>query len=203
MRKILIIVLIAILVAGLTAIVLSGMQIGGINLSSVKGIMDANKQLDDKISRLNTSISTDYVAANSNLEASLKKLQTSKEKYQETVTFSTEEEIKAANQKEKYEIGYLWTKIGLYATKNKIVMQANVSRGSTDGLYNISFTAVGEYIAISEFIYAIENDSTLGFKIEDFSLAPYNGSLASGSNLQATFSTRNIAIDKDSLNNAN
>ena len=54
--------------------------------------------------------------------------------------------------------------------------------------YNLRFTATGSYISITDFISAIENDSTLGFKIEEFRMVP------SGSDLQATFVCKDIAI---------
>lgn len=198
MRKILISALIILLIVIFALMVASGINIGKFKIASVSEVIQENENLDNDIKKLNSTIETDYVSAKSNLDASFKKLQTSKQKYQDTIRYSTEEEIKAANQSEKYEIGYLWTKIGLYATKNNAVMQANVSSGSVPGLYNISFTALGEYISISEFIYAIEDDSKLGFKIEDFTLSP----TTDNDKLQATFVIRNVPIDSDSLTEA-
>ena len=195
MRRLLITALILILITILALMASNGLSIGKWRVASIKEIIEENQKLDKDIENLNSAIEIDYVTAKSNLDASIKKLETSKQKYQDTIRYSTEEEIKAANQSEKYEIGYLWTKIGLYATKNDVVMQANVTAGSVSGLYNISFTVTGEYISISEFIRAIENDSNLGFKIEDFSMSPNTNS----KNLKSTFIIRNIAIDKDSL----
>ena len=197
MRKLLILVLIIILLAALGIMLTSGIAIGSFEIPSIKKIIDENKDLDTKIAELNTAIENDYASARTSLDTSVKTLESEKQKYQDTITYSTEEEIKAANQTEEYEISYLWTKIGLYATNNNVTIQANVSSGTVAGLYNISFTARGEYISISEFVYAIENDSTLGFKIEDFALVPY-----SENTLQATFTIRNIAIDEDSLSAA-
>ncbi len=197
MRKLLILVLIIILLAALGIMLTSGIAIGSFEIPSIKKIIDENKDLDTKIAELNTAIENDYASARTSLDTSVKTLESEKQKYQDTITYSTEEEIKAANQTEEYEISYLWTKIGLYATNNNVTIQANVSSGTVAGLYNISFTARGEYISISEFVYAIENDSTLGFKIEDFALVPY-----SENTLQATFIIRNIAIDEDSLSAA-
>ena len=197
MRKLLILVLIIILLAALGIMLTSGIAIGSFEIPSIKKIIDENKDLDTKIAELNTVIENDDASARTSLDTSVKTLESEKQKYQDTITYSTEEEIKAANQTEEYEISYLWTKIGLYATNNNVTIQANVSSGTVAGLYNISFTARGEYISISEFVYAIENDSTLGFKIEDFALVPY-----SENTLQATFIIRNIAIDEDSLSAA-
>ena len=71
-------------------------------------------------------------------------------------------------------------------------MQMDVIKGnsSTQDMYNLKFTATGSYISITDFISAIENDSTLGFKIEEFKMNPSS----SGSDLQATFVCKDIAI---------
>ncbi len=194
MRKILIIVLIIALLAGFCLMIISGISFVGFEIPSIQKIVNDNRDLDMKIADLDNTIKSDYVSAQTALEGSITKLQESKQKYQDTINYSTEDEIKAARQTEKYEIGFIWTKIGMYATKNDIVMKADVSAGTLEGLYNITFTAFGEYISISDFIHAIENDSKLGFRIEDFNLVP------DGENtLKASFTVKNVSIDKDSL----
>ncbi|MCI9365739.1 MAG: hypothetical protein HFJ54_03915 [Clostridia bacterium] len=197
MRKILIILLIVLLFAGLGLMVIQGISIGNFEISDVRGIIEENEGLDEKIAELENLKKEDYEVAKASLNTSYKGLQNSKEKYQDAITYSTEDEIRAASQTEKYKINFLWTKIGFYATKYDVTMQANVSSGSIPGHYNISFTALGEYISISEFIHSIEDDSKLGFRIEDFTLEKY-----SDEKLQATFVIRNVAIDENSLNDA-
>lgn len=197
MRKVLIILLIVLLFAGFGLMVVRGIQVGKFEISDVKGIVEENEGLDAKIADVERANKEEYEVAKASLNTSYKSLQNSKQKYQDAITYSTEEEIKAASQTEKYKIDFLWTKIGLHATENNVVMQANVSAGSIPDQYNISFTASGEYIDISEFVHAIEDDPKLGFRIEEFTLGNY-----SGSKLQASFVIRNIAIDKQSLNDA-
>ncbi len=194
MRKLLLIFLIIILLTGLAILITSGISIASFEIPSVQKIIMDNNDLDNRIAELDKSKKTEYVSAEANLNASVEGLQNSKKRYQDTINYSTEDEIKAANQIEKYKMSYLWTKIGMYATKNNIVIKADVSNGSVTGLYNISFTALGQYLPISEFIYAIEKDSKLGFKIDDFTLVPY-----SEEELQASFTIRNVAIDEESL----
>ena len=71
-------------------------------------------------------------------------------------------------------------------------MQMDVIKGnnSLEDMYDLKFTATGSYISISDFIYAIENDSTLGFKIEEFKMIPSE----SANDLKATFVCKDIAI---------
>ena len=62
----------------------------------------------------------------------------------------------------------------------------------------MKFTATGEYVGITDFIYDIENDSSLGFKIEEFKLLPATTQQSDGkTNLSATFTCKNIAINID------
>ena len=58
-------------------------------------------------------------------------------------------------------------------------------------IHNINFTITGHYIAIINFISAIENDSKLGFRIENFKMVP------GGDDLTATFTARNIRIKNE------
>ncbi len=203
MRKILIIVLIVILLSALGFMLVQGLKIGNWEIFSVKSIMDNNNNLDQELATLSYLIENDYELAKTNLQRSITELKQQKQNYQDKLIFSTEEEIKAANRTEGYKLDYLWTKIGLYATKNNLELKVTVSKvtdGSTSpeqkyDLYDIKFTVNGEYIPISEFIYAIENDSNLGFKIQDFLLKPYSETNI----LQATFSIKNVLLEKKSI----
>ena len=105
---------------------------------------------------------------------------------------STEGDVQAANQIERYEVETLWVKLGNYATSEGAIMRMDIVKGSenAEDTYNLKFTVNGSYISITDFISDIENDTTLGFKIEEFKMAPST----SGQDLQATFVCKNIAI---------
>lgn len=198
MRKVLIMILIIIFVAVFGIMVTSGITLGAFEIPAIEKIVNDNRELDNKIAELASSLDNDHKAALTNLDSSLRKEQASKQKYQDTISYSTEEEIKAASQLEKYEISFLWTKTGLYATEHNVTIKANVSAASIVDLYNISFEATGTYIDITEFVEEIERDPKLGFKIEDFGLVQYS---EEANQLQATFTIRNISINKDTLKN--
>lgn len=197
MRKMLIGLLLISLLAIFAAMVISGFSIGDFTLGhSIQEIINKNDELDSEIVGLSSKIEKEYQIAKSNLDASFKKLQAEKQSYQETVAYTNSEELGDINQTEQYKLDYIWTNIGLYATKNNLIMRADVSNG-TSGVtnqYNIAFSAIGEYLSISEFIYAIEKDPNLGFRIEEFALVPYSENA-----LQATFIIKNIPIDPSSI----
>ncbi len=197
MRKILISILLLALLALFAMMLISGVEVGKFSLGhSIEEIINKNTELDMSISNLNDKIEKEYKLARSNLNLSFDKLQKEKDNYEKLVAYMSSDEVQAANTEERYKLDYLWTKIGVNATKNNLVLKADLSNGSSgvQNQYNISFTAIGEYLSISEFVYAVEKDDTLGFRIEEFALVPY-----SEDKLQATFIIKNISILPESL----
>lgn len=200
MRKILLGLLVAALLVLFGAMVISGVSVGNFTIGrSIQEIITQNDDLDTSIATLSTKIDTNYKNARTDLDTSFTKLQTEKKNYQDMIAFSTPEELMAANQTEEYKLDYLWTNIGRYATSNELIMKADLSYGTSgvSNQYNISITVIGEYLSISEFVYAIEKDPKLGFRIEEFAIIPYSEKA-----LQATFIMKNIAIDPASLSNS-
>ena len=133
----------------------------------------------------------DYKQAVSDVETNAKRLKEEKANYDEMVA-TTDESTGTTSQIEKYEIETLWVRLGNHATSEGVVMQMDVIKGNSSlpDVYNLRFTATGSYISITDFISAIENDSMLGFKIEEFKMNP----MGSGSDLQATFVCKDITI---------
>ena len=184
MKKLLISILIILLLVLCGFAVTKGYNIGG------EAIKEKNEQLDESIGQATKLASTDYPKAISDTEADLKKLTQEKKNYEDMVTISTGDEVKQATQFQKYEIESLWVKIGNHAKSEGVVMKMDLLRGTGDDNYNLNFTVNGSYIGITNFISNIENDSQLGFKIENFSMVPSS----STTDLQATFTCKDITI---------
>ena len=193
MKKILIIILITLLVVLTYLVLFQGMTLGKLNILSVQQIADANVGLSEKIEDANRSITTDYPKAISELNQNTKKLSDSKYEYLDMTSVSSEEEIQQANQELYYSMEFLWDKIGSRATKEGVNVKLELVSGDTSTTTNLKFTITGSYIGITNYISALENDSELGFKIENFKLAP------GGSNLQATFMVRNVYIKAENV----
>lgn len=194
MRKILIMALIVILLLLGYFTIFEGMEILGVEVLSVFGIKDKSELLDIELQKVSTLTSVDRPKAMSELNDSAKQLTIAKEEYNDKILYSSQEEIEKATQEIEYEMEYLWTKIGNHATKNGIVLKFTVAQSSTGvtGKYDLSFVATGRYVSISEFIAALENDSSLNFKIENAKVSPFEGSTE---NLQVTFNVKEIAIN--------
>lgn len=199
MRKLLISVLIIVLFIMAGYMCINGMTIVNLDILGIKQIQAENKKLDDSISVASRLASTDYPTEISNVAKSLKELQKEKENYENLVTISTESDVQAAAKMKKFETEYLWTKIGNYAKKEGVTMKLDFRNSSTgtQGLYDLEFTVTGQYIGIADFIYEVENDDTLGFKIENFKLLP---SQDDTNILVGTFNCKDIAINIDPSN---
>lgn len=191
MKKILILILIALILALTIFTIVSGVELGEITILGIKGIQSENEKLDQKIEEATRLVTVTYPKKISEINSNIQKLEEAKKEYEDMATISTSDEVNAATQISNYKIETLWTTIGIHAKKTGVTINIAVVNGTGgQNSYNLNFTVNGTYINISEFIRSIEDDSTLGFKIEQFSLKPGT----SDSNLQATFVCKNIII---------
>lgn len=198
MRKILIIALIVLLLVTGYFMIFNGLNIMGVQILSVFGIKDKSDALDENLQRVSTLTSVDRPNAMAELNDSAKQLVIAKDEYNDKILYSSEEEIEQATQGIQFEMEYLWTKIGNHATKNGIVLKMEVKQSSSgvQNQYDLHFSATGSYVSISEFIAALENDSSLNFKIENTKVQPFEGNTQ---NLQAEFDVKEISIRIDQI----
>ena len=193
MRKILISILICLLLIGSAFFMVNG--ISNLNIQGVKGLSQKNSQIDKKISDLSNVISVTYVNSEANLKRTANTLQDSKTEYENQAILSNSQDPSYISQLETYDIDYLWTKLGNHARSENVVIKIElVASGSSTNLYNLNFTVTGEYVGITDFIYDIENDSKLGFKIDEFQIGN-----AGDSKLDSTFSCKEIPINVGSI----
>lgn len=197
-----IITIVAVLAFVLTIIfMINGMKIGNMQISSIKQIIQKNEETNQKIEEVAKITNIDYESATQNIEKVSEELKNSEEKYYDLLENSSDGEDKVY-ETEEYDIAYLWTIIGRYATQLDINLGMNVVKSAS--LYNLEFTLKGTYNDISKFITKIENDSELHFRIYDFKLLP-GVKLSGGAEkedtkrLQATFSVKDINLNKESL----
>lgn len=190
MKKLLMLILIGLLLALSIYIGLNGFEVGGIEVLSYKGMQMKNSQLDTKIQEASKLAEKDYRQVLTTVQESSKRLKEAKNDYEEMTSMSSEEDVQVAGQIERYEIEALWVKLGNYATSEGAILKMDIVQGNANDNYNLKFTVNGSYISITDFISDIENDSTLGFQIEEFKMEP---STSAGS-LQATFICKGISI---------
>lgn len=190
MRKILIGILTILLIVMAVLVITKGLTIGNFKILSVKQIIEGNDKLTAEISETEKLIRSNYPTELETLDSTVSSLLAAKEEYQDLADVSTKSEINKATTVETYTVEFLWTILGRHATAEGVYLSYTPTNNS------IKFTVSGDYIPILSFVSAIENDSKLGFRIENFKLIP------GGNNLQATFETRNINIKTEGVNTA-
>ena len=116
-----------------------------------------------------------------------------KQKYLDLASVSTDKEIQDANLEQTYAMEFLWNKVGSYATKEGVTLKWDVSSTGVNNKYTLNFTTTGSYVGVISYIYALENDSDLAFRIENFKMT------ASGENVTATFTVNNVAIKAETV----
>ncbi len=194
MKKLLlsVVIILVFILTGIT--IIKGIQIGNWKILGLLQIKDENNQLDEKIKEATKLASADYEKKMNDLNDEIKKLETEKTNYEDMVTVSTESQIEAANQSYDYLIDFLWIRVENHAKEEGVKMKMELTKSSTgaEGIYNLNFTATGTYIGIAEFITHIEDDTKLGFKIEEFKMKTSSNSTASTSNTTTVENTGNV-----------
>lgn len=190
MRRILIGILTILLIVMAVLVITKGLTIGNFKILSVQQIIEGNDKLTAEISETEKLIGSNYPTELETLDSNVSSLLAAKEEYQDLADVSTKSEINKATTVETYTVEFLWTRLGRHATAEGVYLSYTPTNNS------IKFTVSGDYIPILSFVSAIENDSKLGFRIENFKLIP------GGNNLQATFETRNINIKTEGVNTA-
>lgn len=201
-RKILMGVLTVLLAVLTYFVIANGVSIGSFKALGLKGLKEEDAQIKSKIETASSLTSSQYPSKISELNQNTKNLLSKKEEYTDLTTYSTEDQIQAANELQEYEVEYLWAEVGKYATKEGIKIKMDISNStsanqSADGrkLYDLNFTAEGAYVGISLFLADLEDDSFLDFKIENFALTKGE----STENLKATFVVKDIPIKLENL----
>lgn len=196
MRKILIAILIILLLVLAYFTIFQGISIGTLKILSTKDIIKLNDDLTNKINDANAKIKSDLPNKESELKASVETLLENKEKYYKVANISTETEISKANKEEVYDIEYLWLRVGSHARKEGVNIKMDIKQGNagSSDMKNLTFTVDGKYVGIIDFVSALEDDSELNFRIENFKLVP------SGENLQATFNVTGVRINIENTN---
>lgn len=188
MRKILIGIIFGVFLICSVRIMVYGIE--NVNIYGIYGIQDKNEKVDETINSLSNVISTTYQNTLANEKKAATTLTNSKTEYENQAALSSLNSSSYASQMEKYEIDFLWTKLGNYAKEENVVIKIDVtSNEASSNLYNLGFSVTGNYVNITDFIYDIENDSRLGFRIDDFSMG------MSGNELLATFSCKEISLN--------
>ena len=171
MRKLLLVILSALLIALLVICMKDGFIIGSLEIPSFQGIHDSSEVLTKRIEEAENK-EVEYNTQVKQLSTNMEALAKAKSSYLDLVSISSANQIQEATQSRVYAIEYLWSRVGNHATKNGVTIKMDVESSSIGGTEykNLNFTANGEYLAMTNFISEIENDTTLDFTIDEFDM---------------------------------
>ena len=192
MRKLLISILLILLIVMTVLCVKNGINIGPLHVLGITQIQDANGELTRKISEAK-STNDNYANKLTEIKDVITNLGTARQEYLQTINVSTESEIREATQTKNYTIEYLWSQVGNHATKEGVTINFEIVSGVDENINNLQFTVSGNYLAITNFITELENDSTLQFTIDEFSMTQN----------QCTFVVRDVYIKKETTTSTN
>lgn len=184
MRKVLISILFILIIVMVALCIKDGINIGPLQVLGVEGINNKNEELTQKINEAKTA-NENYTTMLNKLKQDIESLTKSKEECLSLINISTESQLQEATQTKNYTIEYLWSRVGNHATQEGVKIRMDITSGT---IYrNLKFTVTGNYLAITNFITSLENDSTLEFTIDDFSMTQN----------ECTFTVKNVKVQQE------
>lgn len=200
MRKYVLILILIILAILCFALMFFGFKIGNLKINSYKDVVSISSEKNKLLSELNYKNITEFNEKQKALLNAVKEYNSKKASYDDLVSKGKITDSNIYNSMDLYDVDFLWTTIGNYATEKNVTLQFDVSKSATATsisseyiMCDLNFTITGEYIAITDFIYSIEGDDKLNFEISNFLLEK------GGENLQATFVVKEIPLNSKNL----
>lgn len=192
MRKVLLGLITIILFVFSIYIVVYGIELGSLEVDGVPAISEENDILESKIQSASKLKNSDYPQATALLEGAYKKLMSEKESYEQILALGVDENGQPLSKIQEYEVEKIWITMGNHAKKQGVELKLDITQNnSITNTYDLNFTVTGGYIQITDFLYDIEKDSTLIWKLEKFKMQPGT----STENLSATFTCKDIKLN--------
>lgn len=155
-----------------------------IDIPNYAAVVDERKKLDEAQKEYTTLNSKEIDEAKSSVELAIANYETKKQEYDILALTASEEEIAEANKEKQYLLDFLWMRIGTYAQDNDIKWKMQYDEGN----FSLQFDITGAYISVINFIYDLENDRDLNFKLENFVIQ------SSGSGVKASFVVEDVIV---------
>lgn len=181
--------------------------------SGVKSIAELkalSNDLEKDALTLEKYSTTDFEQKKASLEKTIEEYQKAKTEYEDLIPTSAENVLSGElnEMKDVYEVDFLWTIVGNYATEEGINLKFDVNRNTTSAssisntssnyiVCDLRFTIEGSYVNLTNFIYDIEDDDRLNFEINNFEMT--KGS----SDLKVALIVKAIKLNADSLIQSN
>lgn len=177
------------LIVGLAYVTLKTVSIGDFKALSIEDIKAKDVELKAATAELDVA-KIQFDVANNKLEDAKKAYNSAKDAYN-NVSEEKINLIKEATKEEHYYIDWLWIVLGEYADSNNLALNVidprQGSETSTKGTIKIKL--VGRYSDIADFVFEVENDNDLKFKLDNM-LMEYS----SDNKISATFDVLSMEV---------
>ena len=204
MRKIVFLLVLILSIVACGYVATEGLDSNFLQIASYSDVKSANKQLETQISELNRKNSSEFESKKTALNTAVKNYKDKKEQYEAlapTVNTNTENEEPTTTGPMPYDIDFLWTIVGNYATEEGVTIDFTSTKSTSSltsssevfTMADLNFNISGAYNSVIEFIYDIEDDDRLEFEISSFKMQK------GGDGVQATFVVKSIPINNDSI----
>lgn len=180
-------------------------------ISSIRELESSSKRLETASLELERNSTTDFENKKAQLKKVIQTYNDTKEEYEQIIPPSVEnptEPIVGSELKDIYDVAFLWTILGNYATEEGIDLKFDIIKNFTSAnsinntssnyiVCDLKFVITGQYINLTDFIYDIEDDDRLNFEINDFTMKKNEDKL------QVTLNVRDIKVNASSLSELN
>lgn len=180
---------------------------------TVAELKEKKEELDKNYQSVDKAISTDMPNKKKILQTTIEQYQTTKSEYETMLAqyslLNASQELDEEAGKDIYDVEFLWTIIGNYATEEGINLKFDISPNTTSPqaysndskdyvICDLKFSVTGAYINLTDFIYDIEDDDRLSFEINDFDFKR-NDNATDTEPLNAKFNVYAVKINKLNL----
>ncbi len=210
MRNVSLTIILILLIFGCYQLAYGNSEMVREKVASVKELEVASKRLNTQVAALEKSSTDEFSAKKKQLSDTVQNYREAKQEYEQVVAqFSTETatsllEMQENDLKDIYDVDFLWTIVGNYATEEGINLKFDVVKNTTSAsslnntstnyiVCDLKFVITGKYINLTDFIYDIEDDDRLNFEINNFDMEKGE------SDLKVTLTVREVKINSDNL----
>lgn len=182
-RKILLSIILILLVFACYLVVAGDYEFVRSKIPSFSELQTSSKALGTSAANLEKISGTQFSAKEQELATVIEQYKTTKAEYESLVPQTLGGQQNEVELKDIYDIGFLWTIVGNYATEEGINLKFDVKKNNSASssvnntsanyvICDLEFVITGNYINLTDFIYDLEDDDRLNFEINDFYMTP-------------------------------
>lgn len=213
-RKITFIIILILLIVGCSLIMFGTQDFIQEKFATVSNLKKSSETLEKSVLELDKAVSQDMPNKKRILSSTIEQYKSTKEEYERVVaqysTLSSAELLAQETGKDIYDVDFLWTIVGNYATEEGVNLKFDVTKNTTSPssytndssdyvVCDLNFSVAGSYINLTDFIYDIEDDDRLNFEINDFSMEVNDSNSSEAGALRGKFVVYGIKLNSDNL----